>query len=49
VDDTATFIGSALKRQGYTDGKNIYNLCGQRVATPAKGLYIINGKKIVMK
>ena len=25
----------------------IYNLAGQRVATPARGLYIVNGKKVV--
>lgn len=27
----------------------IYNLSGQRVAAPAKGLYIMNGKKVVVK
>ena len=26
-----------------------YNLNGQRIATPTKGLYIINGKKIIVK
>jgi hypothetical protein len=26
-----------------------YNLAGQRVAQPTKGLYIVNGKKVVMK
>ena len=26
-----------------------YNLAGQRVAQPAKGLYIVNGKKVIMK
>ena len=26
-----------------------YNLSGQRVAQPAKGLYIVNGRKVVMK
>ena len=26
-----------------------YNLSGQRVAQPAKGLYIVNGKKVIMK
>ena len=31
-----------------TDGQ-IYNLAGQRVAQPTKGLYIVNGKKIVIK
>lgn len=27
----------------------IYNLNGQRVAAPAKGLYIMNGKKVIFK
>ncbi len=27
----------------------IYNLNGQRVAAPAKGLYIMNGKKVIIK
>jgi len=27
----------------------IFNLAGQRVAQPAKGLYIVNGKKVVVK
>jgi hypothetical protein len=27
----------------------VYNLNGQRVTNPAKGLYIVNGKKTVMK
>ena len=26
-----------------------YNLQGQRVAAPAKGLYIVNGKKVIIK
>lgn len=26
-----------------------YNLAGQRVAQPAKGLYIVNGKKVIIK
>lgn len=26
-----------------------YNLAGQRVAQPAKGLYIVNGKKVILK
>ena len=36
-----------------TFGKNtngpIYNLQGQRIATPTKGIYIINGVKVVVK
>ena len=27
----------------------IYNLSGQRVSQPTKGLYIVNGKKVVLK
>lgn len=30
------------------DGE-VYNLSGQRVAAPTKGLYIVNGKKVVVK
>ena len=26
-----------------------YNLAGQRVAQPTKGLYIVNGKKVILK
>ncbi len=31
-----------------TDGV-FYNIAGQRVAQPTKGLYIVNGKKVVIK
>ena len=27
----------------------VYNLAGQRVGQPTRGLYIVNGKKVVMK
>ena len=36
--------GSEFKVNG-----EYYNLAGQRVAQPTKGLYIVNGKKVVMK
>ena len=46
-DDEATGInmvyGEDLKVNGY------YNLQGQRVSQPTKGLYIINGKKVIVK
>lgn len=32
-----------------TDSGAIYDLQGRRVATPTKGLYIVNGKKIMVK
>ena len=38
-----TVQGSAVKAQG------CYNLNGQRVAQPTKGLYIVNGRKVVVK
>lgn len=31
------------------DAEGIYNLSGQRVAQPTKGLYIVNGKKVIIK
>ena len=38
-----TVQGSGVMVNGY------YNLAGQRVAKPTKGLYIVNGKKVVIK
>lgn len=32
-----------------TTGKPVFNLKGQRVANPSKGIYIVGGKKIFMK
>jgi len=32
-----------------TMSESIYNVAGQRVAQPTKGLYIVNGKKVVLK
>ena len=31
------------------NGSETYNLNGQRVAQPTKGLYIVNGKKVIIK
>ncbi len=31
------------------EGSGYYNLNGQRVSKPSKGLYILNGKKVVVK
>ena len=44
-DDGLTGIGATLM----TNESVIYNLNGQRVETPKKGLYIINNKKVVVK
>ncbi|MBQ9186756.1 MAG: Ig-like domain-containing protein [Prevotella sp.] len=37
-----------VNREAAANG-NYYNLNGQRVAQPAKGLYIVNGKKYIVK
>ena len=34
---------------GQTTGKAIYNISGQRIVAPAKGLNIINGQKVMIK
>ena len=46
-DDT-TGISAKLMNNIVTDN-TVYNLAGQRVAQPTKGLYIVNGKKVIMK
>ena len=48
ADDEAT--GVADVRVNMADGRNdFYNLNGQKVLTPTKGLYIVNGKKVIIK
>ncbi len=39
---------SELNVKGQVNGE-VFNLAGQRVAQPAKGLYIVNGKKVIFK
>jgi len=46
-DDVITNIRSI--ENGQLTNDNVYNLAGQRVAVPTKGLYIVNGKKVVLK
>ena len=46
-DGETTVIGT-IKDNTVKDNA-IYNLNGQRVASPEKGLYIMNGKKIIVK
>ena len=45
-DDDATGIESP---NVLSDTKEYFNLQGQRTAAPQKGLYIVNGKKVIMK
>ena len=48
--DDATGIGTTLIDNGELIMENgVYNLNGQRVMNPTKGLYIVNGKKVVKK
>ena len=50
-DNMPAGIGDALRLMNNEKltNKNIYNLNGQRVEHPKKGLYIINGKKVAIK
>jgi hypothetical protein len=48
--DNETTAISELTNTNLTNYTNEYfNLAGQRVANPTKGLYIVNGKKVVVK
>lgn len=44
-----TGIGATLVNSEERTVKNVYDLQGRRVAQPTKGLYIVNGKKVVIK
>ena len=45
--DEATGINATLKDKGETVNEKCYDLQGRRVAQPTKGLYIVNGKKVI--
>ena len=48
-DEITTAIGSLMQMtEGQADAA-VYNLSGQRVERASKGLYIVNGKKVVIK
>lgn len=42
---------TSLREMRHEEGEmtNVYNLSGQRVSKPTKGLYIVNGRKVVIK
>ena len=50
-DDDVTSISEELrvKNEELTSTAGYFNLAGQRVAQPTRGLYIVNGKKVVIK
>ena len=41
--------GVETLKQEVKAGNQYFNLAGQRVAQPTKGLYIVNGKKVIVK
>lgn len=47
--DETTGINDTTRLNNKEEITNIYNLSGQRVAQPTKGLYIVNGKKVIIK
>ena len=48
-EDTATGVDEIAGSKFQVSGAAIYNLAGQRVSQPTRGLYIVNGKKVVIK
>lgn len=48
ADDDVTSV-SEVKGQKKEGRSEYFNLAGQRVAQPTKGLYIVNGKKVILK
>ena len=47
-EGNTTGIENIESVKGLLDG-DFYNLAGQRVAQPTKGLYIVNGRKVIIK
>ena len=48
-DNETSGVETLNIERGTLNDNNYYNLAGQRVAQPTKGLYIVNGKKVVIK
>lgn len=48
IDGEATGI-SEIEEMRNVENETFYNLKGQRVAQPGKGLYIVNGKKVIIQ
>ena len=46
---TTTAIGELVKTLEGDNGQQVYNLSGQRVEKAKKGLYIVGGKKVIVK
>lgn len=48
MDDTTVGL-SSMPEPLQQENVSVYNFSGQRVAKPVRGLYIVNGKKVVVK
>ncbi len=48
-EESGTTGVEEFKNSGTEELKSYYNLAGQRVAQPTKGLYIVNGKMVLVK
>lgn len=49
VDDMATSVDAMADRMLETGNNNVYTITGQHVQKVQKGVYIINGKKVIVK
>ncbi len=49
LDDMVTGITNANSDTKTLFNSDFYNVAGQRVTQPTKGLYIVNGKKVIIK
>ncbi len=49
IDDETTAIDGASLKKNAESRKQIYDLQGRRVNNPQQGIYIVNGKKVVIK
>ena len=49
ADSETTGVSEKLNVSSEKSSTAVYNIQGQRVAQPTKGLYIVNGKKVIVK
>ena len=48
-DDETTGINTVKGSEFMVNGSEFFDLQGRKVAQPTKGLYIVNGKKVIIK
>ena len=49
LDDDVTGINSLAHDPSPANEGNIYNLAGQRVSNPTRGIYVVGGRKVIVK